>query len=65
MVVIYILLAVIIVLIVVVAVMVKTSQGRRDDISQVIKAESSRLEGVLRDENKSSRLESGEVFSRF
>jgi DNA recombination protein RmuC len=65
MVVIYILLAVIIVLIVVVAVMVKTSQGRRDDISGIIKAESSRLEGVLRDENKSSRLESGEVFSRF
>ena len=62
----YILLGIIIVLIVVVAFMVKTSQGGRDNnINEALKKESTRLESVLREENKNSRLESGEVFSRF
>ena len=61
----YILLGIIIVLIVVVAVMVKTSQAGRDNINEALKKESSRLESVLRDENKNSDWRVGKCFRVF
>ncbi len=61
----YVFLGLIIILLILVMVMIKKSQEGKDNTINTLKNETTRLEGVLREEGKDSRKESGEVFSRF